>query len=57
MARYAVTVEVTYHVTATDPSKAIERVESGAEFPLVPYVDEDYVSEDRVVRVLELSKE
>lgn len=57
MPRYAVTVEVTFHVTAKDPSKAIERVESSAEHPLVPYVDEDYVSEDRVIRVLELSKE
>lgn len=57
MPRYAVTVEVTYHVTASDIQQASTRVEAGAEYPLVPYVDEDYVSDERVVRVLELSKE
>lgn len=57
MPRYAVTVEVTFHVTATDVQQATNRVEAGAEYPLVPYVDEDYLAEERVVRVLELSKE
>jgi hypothetical protein len=55
MNRYKVAVLVEYHVTAGNIDDAWERIEAGAEFPLVPYVDEDYMSKMQIVSVIDMA--
>lgn len=42
MPRYAVTIEVVYHITADNSFDAAQLIEEGAEYPVVPYDDETY---------------
>jgi hypothetical protein len=56
MNRYKVAVLVEYHVTAGNIDAAWERIEAGAEFPLVPYVDEDYMSKMQIVSVIDMAE-
>ena len=55
MNRYKVAVLVEYHVTAGNIDDAWERIEAGAGFPLVPYVDEDYMSKMQIVSVIDMA--
>ena len=56
MNRYKVAVLVEYHVTADSIDDAWERIEAGAEFPLVPYVDEDYMHKMQIVNVIDMAE-
>lgn len=55
MNRYKVAVLVEYHVTADSIDDAWERIEAGAEFPVVPYGDEDYMSKMQIVSVIDMA--
>lgn len=55
MNRYKVSVLVEYHVTASTEDDAWERIESGAEFPVVPYDDETYCDRTQIVGVFDLA--
>ena len=55
MNRYEVEVKVTYHITAPSYTEAYRAISEGAEFPVVPWDDETYVSDVVISRVTELS--
>lgn len=56
MNRYKVAVLVEYHVSADSIDDAWEKIESGAEFPVVPYDDETYCNKITIVNVLDLAE-
>jgi len=51
MPRYEVEVKVTYRVNAESIEDATNKIEMGAEFPVIPWDDETYCSEVDVVQV------
>lgn len=55
MNRYEVEVKVTYHITAPSYGAAFRAIRDGAEFPVVPWDDETYVSNVVISRMTELS--
>ena len=55
--RYKVAVLVEYHVTAKDTDEAWEKIEQGAEFPVMPYDDETYCDRIQIVGVFDLDTE
>lgn len=56
MNRYKVAVLVEYHVTAESIDDAWERIESGAEFPVIPFDDETYCDKVQILKVLDLAE-
>lgn len=55
MSRYSVEVKVTYKVSAKSIDDAYRIINTGAEFPVVPYDDETYADEIFITSVKELS--
>ena len=55
MNRYEVEVKVTYRITAPSYSEAYRIINQGAEFPVVPWDDENYASDITIARITELS--
>lgn len=53
--RYAVEVNVTYHVTAENIAEAYENIHEGAEYPVLPYNDDTYCAATAITSVKELS--
>lgn len=56
MNRYKVAVLVEYHVTAGSVDDAWEKIEQGAEFPVVPYDDETYCDKIQIMQVIDLAE-
>ena len=56
MNRYKVAVLVEYHVSADSVDDAWEKIEQGAEFPVVPYDDETYCDKIQIVSVIDLAQ-
>lgn len=56
MNRYKVTALVEYHVTADSAEDAWEKIEQGAEFPVMPFDDETYCDKVTIVNVMDLAK-
>jgi hypothetical protein len=56
MNRYKVSVLVEYHVTAESVDDAWEKIEKGAEFPVVPYDDETYYLNEQIISVIDLEE-
>ena len=57
MNRYEVKVEVTYRVTANSIQDAYRIINDGAEYPVVPWDDDTYVSNTAIKHITELNKE
>lgn len=56
MNRYKVSVLVEYHVSAATADDAWEVIESGAEFPVVPYDDETYMDKMQIMQAIDLAE-
>ena len=57
MNRYKVAVLVEYHVTADSVDDAWEKIEQGAEFPVMPFDDETYCDKITIVNVMDLANQ
>lgn len=55
--RYEVKVEVTYRINAESIQDAYRVINDGAEFPIVPWDDDNYVDNVAIKHISELSKE
>ena len=56
MNRYKVAVLVEYHVTADSVDDAWEKIEQGAEFPVMPFDDETYCDKVQIMQVVDLAE-
>ena len=56
MNRYKVAVLVEYHVTADSIDDAWEKIEQGAEFPVMPFDDETYCDKVQIMQVVDLAE-
>ena len=55
MNRYEVEVKVTYRITAPSYTEAYRLISQGAEFPIAPWNDENYVADITIAHITELS--
>lgn len=56
MNRYEVSVLVTYKITADSVDDAYEKIEKGAEFPVMPFDDETYCDKVQIMQVIDLAE-
>lgn len=54
--RYKVSVVVEYHVTADSIDDAWEKIETGAEYPVMPFDDETYCDKVQIMQVIDLAE-
>lgn len=56
MNRYEVSVLVTYRISADSVDDAWQKIEDGAEFPVMPFDDETYVEKVQIMQVFDLAE-